>query len=314
MGLRVDWEKLIYQQTQGAVDHLKTGSRTIYMGTDITAPSLHQGHLIALLLLKALKDAGHKIIIVLGGSTSLIGDPTDKDSERPAISRAQISENIDKIRECVELILGKDVTILNNSDWLDKISWIDMIVKYGRKVSVNSLIKTETFHRRLAANKPLSFLELSYPLCQAYDFVFLKEHYDCTVQVGGSDQWSNILTGVHMGECLHAITCPLLLGSNGKKISKSEGKNEWLHPSMGSAFDLWQFFRNLDDETINSMKYIETDTQDPNERKIQIATHMTSLVYGEQAMEVQRQAEEIFSKGSIDHYPEFSLPQKKYSL
>ena len=299
-----DWERFIYNRTEGLVEHLNSGSRTIYMGTDITAKSLHAGHLILLLTLKQLKAGGHNIIIVLGGGTSLIGDPTGRNEQRPMLNPDQIARDIDGIKRCVSAVLGEGVRFVNNADWLSELKWIDVLRDLGPKVSVNKLIKTDTFARRLAEDQGLSFLEICYPLCQAFDFVHLNREYGCTIQCGGSDQWANILAGVRLQGGLFGMTCPLLTDREGRKISKSTitTYNAWLN---GSAFDLWQFFRNLPDGALAGMTYLDFDrSADINEQKIAVANCMTALVHGEAAArEACVQAAKIYAHGEIEALP-----------
>lgn len=311
------WERFVFQETNGTSTHLKTGLRTIYLGTDITAPSLHPGHLVPLLFLKKLREAGHKIIIILGGTTSLIGDPTGRDSQRLALTPADIQQNIDRIRDCISLVLGPETLILNNADWLTDIKWIDMIREIGSKISVNKLIKTDTFECRLQNNQPLSFLEICYPLCQAYDFMHLNKQYGCTIQCGASDQWANILTGTHLIDGMFGITCPLLTDHQGRKISKTTHQTVWLHPSLNTAFELWQFFKNLPDHSAQQLLAMlpELSNEDINTSKTSLAEYLTALVHGNQeARKASQQAQAIFVTGNLDALPILTLPNNSYLL
>lgn len=303
-----EWQRFVHNCTSGALEHLESGPRTIYMGTDITAKSLHAGHLILLLMLRQMKEAGHNIIIVLGGGTSLIGDPTGRNTQRPMLNTDQIAQDIEGIKQCVHAVLGDGVRFVNNADWLAELRWIDVLRELGPKVSINKLIKTDTFAQRLAEDQGLSFLEICYPLCQAFDFVHLNREYGCTVQCGGSDQWSNILAGARLQDGLFGVTCPLLTDSKGRKISKSTMHGAWINPDA-SAFDLWQFFRNLPDETLGGMTYLNFNrTADINTQKVQVANCMTALVHGEEAANAAcKQATKIYRDGEIGALPECSV-------
>jgi tyrosyl-tRNA synthetase len=280
------------------------------MGTDITAKSLHAGHLVLLLMLKRLKDDGHRVVILLGGATSLIGDPTGRNKQRPMLSTEDIQNNIDGIKKSVRAVLGDDIFFVNNADWLSELRWIDMLRQLGPKVSINKLIKTDTFAQRLNNNENLSFLEICYPLCQAFDFVHLNREYECTVQCGGSDQWSNILAGAGLQEGLHGMTCPLLTDSKGRKISKSTTQEAWINPEISTAFELWQFFRNLPDDVILNMHYVEFNRDaEINQQKAQVASYMTALVHGESATrKAEEQSAHIYAAGMTD-----ALPERKVS-
>ena len=306
----MNFRNTIYQSTSGAIEHLESGSRVIYIGTDITAPALHPGHLITLLKLKLMQDAGHNIIIIFGGGTSLIGDPTDRNQERPLLSAEQIEQNITSIQECVRLVLGDKPKFLNNKDWLCKINFIDMLREVGRLISVNKLVKTDTFHNRLSKNQHLSFLEFAYPVCQAYDFLYLNKEYGCTVQCGGSDQWVNILAGASLKSGLFGITCSLLTDGSGKKISKSTNVNVCIHPKMTTAFDFWQFFRNLPDYTAQQINtwFALSGATDINEIKVDIANYMTTLIHGPNASaNAYNQSVKIYEAGDLSSLPLFTL-------
>jgi tyrosyl-tRNA synthetase len=310
------WQRFLFQETQGASAHLLSEPRTIYMGTDITAPSLHPGHLVPLLMLKAMQDAGHRIIVLLGGATSLIGDPTDRNSQRPLLTSADVSKNINTIKECVNMILGTQVLIVNNADWLSQIRWIDMIRQIGTKISVNKLIKTDTFAKRLESNLPLSFIEICYPLCQAYDFYHLHKEYGCTVQCGASDQWANILAGTNLVGGAFGITCPLLTDSNNRKLSKSTHNTAWLHPSLTTPLELWQYFKNLADHAaiqLIAMLDIQT-TPNINDTKSALAEHLTGLIHGTtKAKQATAKANAMFA-GDSDAFPVRILHKPSYRL
>jgi len=306
-----DLNRMIYQSTAGAAEHLQTGSRTIYFGADITAPALHPGNMIGLLVLRELQKQGHQIILLLGGGTTLIGDPTGRTEERPLLSQETIKKNIVGIEKSMRLVLGDGARVVNNEDWLCKISWMEMLREVGTKMSINKLVKTDTFQKRLDNNHHLSFLEFSYPICQAYDFLYLNTHYGCTMQCGGSDQWANILAGVGLADGLFGITVPLLTDANGNKISKSTyGDAAWINPDLTSAFDLWQWYRNLPDSAAAQLNqwFLISESTEINVIKADIANYMTAIIHGErEANLAAEKSQKIFTEGAVAEFPEVAV-------
>lgn len=242
-----------------AMDDLKERSKTpltCYAGFDLTAPSFHAGHLVLFMLLRHLQRAGHKVIALLGGGTTQVGDPSDKNSERPLMELQRIEENGKKLRHTFEhLLCDGDLKVVNNADWLCSIGYLDFLKRIGRHFSVNRMLRFDFIKNRLAANQPLSFLEMGYMLLQSYDFVELHDRHNCCVQVGGQDQWANIISGVDLirrmrGEQAFAVTCPLIATSSGQKMGKSAGGAIWLEGERLPPYDFWQFWRNTADADV----------------------------------------------------------------
>lgn len=241
----------------------KSGKVVAYCGFDPTAPSLHIGHLIPLMMLHWIQKTGHQPISLMGGGTALVGDPSFKDASRPLMTEETIAENIKGLEKAFGAILkyGKgptDCVMVNNADWLKSLGYIEFLRDYGVHFSVNRMLSFESVKLRLEREQHLSFLEFNYMLMQAFDFIELYKNYGCTLQVSGADQWGNVVNGIELGRkkmnvTLHGLTAPLLTTADGKKMGKSEGNALWLNPEMQSDYDYYQYWRNVDDSMVEKM-------------------------------------------------------------
>jgi tyrosyl-tRNA synthetase len=342
MKLREDWQfrGLVQQSTDDEVlDRLSRGGVTAYIGFDPTAPSLHLGSLLQLCNLRRLQIAGNRPIALAGGGTGLIGDPSFKAVERPLLTSEQLAANVEGIRAQLGRFLdfapsagASRALLLNNADWLTTISLTDFLRDVGKHFTVNQMIAKESVKSRLDRDDVgLSFTEFSYMLLQAYDFLRLNLDHDCTLQLGGSDQWGNITIGTELvrkvtGKSASGITSPLLLRADGQKFGKSEGGNEkvWLDATMTSPFALHQFLLNADDETTPSLlrffTFLDHETildldeatkRSPQERRAQraLANAVVSLVHGESAAENAKRAGEVLFSEAIADLDEATLLQ-----
>jgi tyrosyl-tRNA synthetase len=302
------WRGFVQHATPGLEAHLQRGPCTVYCGFDPTAPSLQLGNLMPLMLLRHFQLAGHRPIVLMGGGTGLIGDPSGKSSERPLLSRAQITENLQRQRDQMARFLdfgpGKAAALLlDNAKWLGAITLIDFLRDVGKHFTVNIMLQKESVKGRLDGG--ISYTEFSYMLLQSYDFLHLYRSYDCTVQVGGSDQWGNITAGVELirrvaeGEA-HGLVAPLVTTASGRKFGKTEEGAIWLDPALTSPYKLYQFWVNTDDRdvggymrlfTLLGREKIETLTAghaaDPAAREAQraLARDVTERVHGRRAAE-----------------------------
>lgn len=286
---------------------------TFYLGYDPTAKSLHVGHLLWIRLVKKLSDAGHKPIILVGGATGKIGDPTWKETQRKMLDYNTILENIKSINNKLMSIFGSNIksnsiTMVNNDEWLSKLNYMDFLRDFGPLFSVNKMLAMDSVSSRLQRQQHLSFLEFNYMLLQAYDFLYLFENYNCILQIGGQDQWSNIISGIDLirrkqsisdstadinKKEAYGLSIPLLLTSDGKKMGKTEGGTIWLDENMLSPFDFWQYWRNVDDKDVIKLMKLFTDlsideinkfeqyigNKEINEAKIILADAVTSFVH-----------------------------------
>ncbi|NUX01205.1 tyrosine--tRNA ligase [Wolbachia endosymbiont of Madathamugadia hiepei] len=306
----------LYQCTDAeGLDQLLSQNNHIiaYIGFDCTAPSLHAGHLIQIMMLRHLQKFGYKPIVLLGGGTTKIGDPSGKDKARSVLPMEDINQNISGIKKTLEKMIsfndGKTGTIvINNADWLDSIKYIDFLRDVGVHFSVNRMLSFDSVKIRLDREQNLSFLEFNYMLLQAYDFVELNKKYGCRLQIGGSDQWGNIVNGIELGKRLNlpelfGLTAPLLLNTQGKKMGKTENGAVWLDSNMLNPYDYWQYFRNVDDQDVGRFLRLFTDLpideikkleslkdQEINEAKKVLATEVTKICHGEKEAEIARSA------------------------
>jgi tyrosyl-tRNA synthetase len=288
---------------------------TAYIGFDCTAKSLHAGSLIQIMILRLLQKHGHKPILLLGGGTTKIGDPSGKDEARKVLSDQQISENLTGIKKTLEKFIrfgggASDAVMVNNDDWLRHINYIDFLRDVGRHFSVNRMLGFDSVKLRLEREQPLSFLEFNYMILQAYDFYELNKKYGCALQIGGSDQWGNIVNGVELIRRISAkesfgLTSPLLTTSSGAKMGKTAEGAIWLDSEMLSPFDYFQYFRNTHDADVSKFLKLFTDLELPeiaelekgniNEAKKILAFEATKICHGQKAAEDARQkAHEIF--------------------
>ena len=293
---------LVYQHSSETLEEITDGKkRTVYIGVDPTADSIHVGNLAAYMLLRRFADAGHKIILLVGGGTGMIGDPKP-DVERPLLDRDTIAARVEKLKTQVQKLFGGiDVEVVNNADWLGKLGLIEFLRDVGKYFTVNNLVKKDAISTRMESEEGISFTEFSYSLLQAYDFWHLYTEYKCDVQIGGSDQWGNIVAGVDLirrkeNKTVYALTIPIITDkATGKKFGKSEGNAVWLDPGMTSPYAFYQFWLNTSDDSVadylklftllSDMEIgaaMELHRRDAKERHAQhiLARELTILVHG----------------------------------
>ena len=317
---------------QGLDDALNKGVVPGYIGFDATARSLHVGSLIQIMMLRWLQKTGHKPIALMGGGTTKVGDPTDRAEERPLLSPEQIDANLAGIRQVFDKYLsfgeGKgDAIMVNNAEWLDNLNYLDFLRDVGRHFSVNRMLSFESVKMRLEREQSLSFLEFNYMILQAYDFMELNRRYGCRLQMGGSDQWGNIVNGIDLtrrmqGEEVFGLTSPLLSTSDGRKMGKSQGGAVWLNADMLSPYEFWQYWRNTADADVGRFLKLYTelpveecerlgalDGSDINAAKIRLAKEVTALCHGpEAAAAAEATAREVFERGGVgDDLPTLRL-------
>lgn len=305
----------IYQHSSEKLEEITDGAkRTLYLGVDPSADSLHVGQLQAFLILRKFLEHGHRVIILTGGATGMIGDPSGKSAERALLDTETVRRNSEMISKQAKLLLGKnDFTLLNNAEWLGHIGLIDFLRDVGKSFSVNALIQRDFVKERLAnLEQGISYTEFSYALLQAYDYWHLHKHYKCDVEVGGSDQWGNIVSGIDYvrrreGKIVYGLTWPLLVDKAGKKFGKSEQGTIWLDPGKTSPFQFYQFWFNAPDDAVEEYLLKMTAISDsdirmtitehkknPGERHAQkrLAREVTRLVHGD---EIAKIAEDVSS-------------------
>ncbi len=247
----------VHQHTGTLAEITDGKKRTLYLGIDPSADSLHVGNLLGLLVMRHFLEHGHKVILLTGGGTGMIGDPGGKSEERNLLDEATIARNARAVSKQIRAVFGSsDFVEVNNAAWLSRLNLVDFLRDVGKHFTVNAMIKKDTVKTRLDAEQPMSFTEFSYSLLQGYDFLHLHTHYNCDLQVGGSDQWSNILSGVEFirrkeGATVHALTWPLLVNkATGRKFGKSEGGAVWLDPAKTSPFEFYQFWLGAADADV----------------------------------------------------------------
>jgi tyrosyl-tRNA synthetase len=305
-----------------ALDRLaRDGRITAYIGYDCTAPSLHVGNLLSIMMLYWLQQTGHRPIALMGGGTTRVGDPSGKDESRRILSDAVINENLARIKAIFSkfLAFGPDDAIMaNNADWLNTLNYIDFLRDVGRYFSVNRMLSFDSVKMRLDRQQELSFLEFNYMILQAYDFVELYRRHGCVLQMGGSDQWGNIVNGIDLGRRmlnaqLFALTSPLITASSGAKMGKTAAGAVWLNADMVSPYDYWQYWRNTEDAdvprflklfTVLPLKEIgrlaSLKGQELNEAKKVLATEATAMVHGRAAAdEAAETARRTFEDGAV---------------
>ncbi|HZC97331.1 MAG TPA: tyrosine--tRNA ligase, partial [Bradyrhizobium sp.] len=290
---------------------------------DATAPSLHVGNLITIMMLRRLQQTGHKPIVIVGGGTTKVGDPSGKDESRALRSVEEIEANKASIRGVFSKVLRygsgpADAVMLDNAEWLTKLNWIEMLRDIGRHFSVNRMLTMDSVRLRLEREQEMSFIEFNYMVCQAYDFVELSRRVDCRLQMGGSDQWGNIVNGVDLGRRmgtpqLFALTTPLLTTASGDKMGKTAKGAVWLNADQFSPYDFWQYWRNVEDADV--VKFLKLFTILPmdeiarlaglkdneiNEAKKVLATEATALLHGREAANAASEtARQTFEEGAI---------------
>ena len=299
------------------------GPITGYIGFDATAPSLHVGSLIQIMMLRRLQQAGHKPIVLMGGGTTKVGDPTDKDQSRPLLTEARIQSNIAGIKSVFArfLTFGEgptDAVMVDNADWLDKLGYVQFLRDYGVHFTINRMLAFESVKLRLEREQPMTFLEFNYMLMQAADFLELERAHGCVLQMGGSDQWGNILNGVELirrvdQKPAFGLTTPLLSTASGQKMGKTVGGAVWLNADMRSPYDYWQFWRNTEDADVGRFLRLFTDLPldeiarlqalpgaQINEAKKVLANTATAMLHGEAAAEAAAEAARVaFEEGAV---------------
>jgi len=303
-----------------------------YIGFDATARSLHVGSLIQIMMLRWLQKTGHKPITLMGGGTTKVGDPSFRADERPLLTPAQIDDNIAGIRRVFAAYVSygdgpTDALMLNNAEWLDGLNYLDFLRDIGRHFSINRMLSFDSVKSRLDREQSLSFLEFNYMILQAYDFLELNRRYGCLLQMGGSDQWGNIVNGIDLTRRvldheIFGLTSPLLTTSDGKKMGKSQGGAVWLNPEMLSPYEFWQFWRNTTDADVGRFLKLYTELpveecdrlgalagSEINEAKIILANEVTRLCHGAAAAATaEATAREVFEHGGVgDDLPTLTL-------
>ncbi|MCZ6861729.1 MAG: tyrosine--tRNA ligase [Alphaproteobacteria bacterium] len=299
-----------------------SGVVTAYVGYDATGDSLHIGHLVSIMMLRWMQKTGHKPIALMGGGTTKVGDPSGKDETRKLLSGEEIDANIASIKQTFENFLNfgggpADAIMVNNADWLDELAYIPFLREVGRHFTINRMLTFDSVKLRLEREQPLTFLEFNYMILQAYDFHELSKRHDCDLQMGGSDQWGNIVSGADLarrisGAELFGLTTPLITTSSGAKMGKTTQGAVWLNPDRLSAYDYWQFWRNTDDGDVARFMRLFTDLpldeiarleklkdQEINEAKKVLADAATVLCRGEDAAkEAAETARRTFEEGA----------------
>ena len=309
-----------------------------YLGFDATAKSLHVGSLVQIMLLRHLQKCGHKPVILIGGGTTKIGDPSGKDEARNMLSENQIQENIIHISQIFEKYLSfgngpTDAVIVNNADWLDNINYLEFLRTYGSYFTINRMLSFESVKQRLDREQPMTFLEFNYMLLQAYDFLKLyQSKYNVRVQIGGSDQWGNIINGIELARKykqvqLYGITAPLITNSNGKKMGKTASGAVWLDKQLLSEYDYWQFWRNTPDSDVAKFLYLFTEIPTDeivnllaevrntdggiNDVKIRLADEATQMLHGKDCLgAIHDTSQGVFAHGGENNTLS-SLPRVK---
>ncbi|MGC1498177.1 MAG: tyrosine--tRNA ligase [Sulfitobacter sp.] len=317
---------------QGLDEALLKGGQAGYIGFDATAKSLHVGSLIQIMMMRWLQKTGGKPITLMGGGTTKVGDPSFRADERPLLDGQAIDDNIAGIKKVFSAYLTygdgpSDAMMINNAEWLDGLNYLDFLRDIGRHFSINRMLAFESVKSRLDREQSLSFLEFNYMILQAYDFMELHRRYGCILQMGGSDQWGNIVNGIDLtrrvvdGE-VYGLTSPLLTTSDGKKMGKSQSGAIWLNPDMLSPYEFWQFWRNTTDADVG--KFLKLYTELPvdecerlgalegseiNTAKVRLANEVTTLLHGaEAAQAAEATAREVFEKGGVgDDLPTLTL-------
>jgi tyrosyl-tRNA synthetase len=309
------------------------GEAIAYVGYDCTAPSLHIGNFLTMMMLYWLQQSGNKPITLMGGGTTMVGDPSGKDESRALRSVAEIEANKASIRGVFAKVLhygsgANDAVMLDNADWLTRLNWIEMLRDIGRHFSVNRMLTMDSVRLRLEREQEMSFIEFNYMVCQAYDFVELSRRTGCRLQMGGSDQWGNIVNGVDLGRRmgtpqLFALTTPLLTTASGDKMGKTAKGAVWLNADQFSPYDFWQYWRNVEDADV--VKFLKLFTILPineiaqlaalqgseiNEAKKVLATEATALLHGRDAADAASEtARQTFEEGAIaESLPTIEVP------
>jgi tyrosyl-tRNA synthetase len=313
---------------------LSKGRLTAYIGFDLTATSLHVGSLVSIMLLRLLQRTGHKPIVLMGGGTTKVGDPSFRTESRPMLSEAEIAANKTSILRCFDKFIrfgpgATDAVMVDNADWLDALNYMSFLRDYGRFFSVNRMLSFDSVKQRLEREQPLSFIEFNYMVLQAYDFLELSRRHDCRLQMGGSDQWGNIVNGVELGRRaddreLFGLTTPLITTASGAKMGKTASGAVWLNDDRLGAYDYWQYWRNTEDADVGRFLRLFTDLPLPeiarlealqgaeiNQAKILLATEATALAHSRAAAEAAAEtARRTFEQGGVgDDLPVIDVPR-----
>ena len=304
---------------------------TGYVGFDATAPSLHVGSLVQIMLLRRLQQAGHRPIVLMGGGTTKVGDPTGKDESRKLLTDDDITANIAGIRKVFERFLTfgdgpTDAIMVNNDEWLSELAYIPFLRDVGRHFTINRMLTFDSVRLRLEREQPLTFLEFNYMILQAYDFMELSRRYGLKLQMGGSDQWGNIVNGIELtrridGAEMFGVTTPLITNPDGSKMGKTAKGAVWLNEDLLSAYDYWQFWRNTDDANVGTFLRRFTDLPMEqvrklealegaaiNDAKVVLATEATALLHGrDAALNAKATAKSTFAGGAGDDLPTLSV-------
>ncbi|HUH83821.1 MAG TPA: tyrosine--tRNA ligase [Stellaceae bacterium] len=319
---------------EGLAASLAAGPVTAYVGYDCTADSLHIGNLVSIMMLRLWQQTGNKPIALLGGGTTKVGDPSGKDEMRRMLSDDEIAANQASIRKTFDRFLRfglgpEDAVMVDNAQWLDTLGYIPFLRDIGRHFSVNRMLTQDSVRLRLEREQPLSFLEFNYMVVQAYDFLELARRQNCALQMGGSDQWGNIVMGVELARrienrALFGLTSPLITTSSGAKMGKTAQGAVWLSPHRLPSYDYWQFWRNTEDSDVGRFLRLFTDLPlleiarleqlaggEINEAKIVLATEATALCHGREAAEAAAEtAHKVFGEGgSGDALPRIEVPR-----
>ncbi len=332
---------LFFQATDNeTLDELLCSKEPIvaYIGFDPTASSLHVGNLSQIMTLRLLQRHGHKPIVLIGGATAQVGDPSGKDEMRPQNSDEVIAKNIAGIKSSFSKFLKfgngpTDAVLVNNNDWLTNLGYIDFLKNYGRHFSINRMLSFDSVKTRLDREQPLSFLEFNYMILQAYDFMELFKKYNCVLQMGGSDQWGNIVNGVELtrrvlGKPVFGLTSPLVTTASGVKMGKTAKGALWLNDDMLSPFEYWQFWRNTDDADVirymkiftdftatDIAKYVGLEGANLNDAKIALADAATTMCHGENVLsEIHAQVQAAFGSGSDTDLPTRWLEESQIDI
>ncbi|MFU7502034.1 MAG: tyrosine--tRNA ligase [Candidatus Tisiphia sp.] len=316
----------LYQCTdlEKLTELMKNSRISAYIGFDCTAQSLHVGSLMQIMILRLLQQYGHKPIVLLGGATSKIGDPTGKDEARKSLTKEEIAQNAEGIKKSLSKFIKfgtgeNDAILVDNSNWLESLNYLEFLRNFGSFFSVNRMLSMDSVKLRLEREQHMSFLEFNYMLLQAYDFYHLNKLYGCSLQIGGSDQWGNIVMGVDFtrkltGNEVFGMTTPLLTTASGNKMGKSVGGAVWINEDMLSPYDYYQYWRNCEDQDVVKFaklyselgedamqEFILLSASDINSAKKQLAFNLTKLCHGkEAAMTALETATKLFEQGEID--------------
>jgi tyrosyl-tRNA synthetase len=319
----LDERGYIHQLTDAAAFDALAARETVsaYIGFDATASSLHVGSLVQIMMLRRLQQSGHRPIVLMGGGTTKVGDPSGKDESRKLLTEEQINANIAGIRRVFERFLTfgegpNDAMMVNNADWLDRLEYIPFLRDVGRHFTINRMLTFDSVRLRLDREQPLTFLEFNYMILQAYDFLELSRRAGCRAQMGGSDQWGNIVNGIELGRRvdgaeLFGVTTPLITTADGAKMGKTAQGAVWLDEQLLSPYDYWQFWRNTQDADVGRFLRLFTDVPvdevarlealpgaEINQAKIVLATEATAMLHGrEAAQKAEQAAAETFAGG-----------------